>query len=52
VLPGWLAWLGVLAAILLLFDVVYVSIAPLLAWVILASVVLVMRRGDTATAAG
>jgi hypothetical protein len=52
VLPRWLAWLGVLAAILLFFDVVYVSIAPLLAWVILASVVLAMKRGGTATAAG
>jgi Domain of unknown function (DUF4386) len=44
VLPRWLAWLGILAAILLLFDVIYVSIAPLLAWVLVASIVLVMRQ--------
>jgi hypothetical protein len=51
-LPRWLAWLGVLAAILLLFDVIYVSIAPLLAWVVIASIVLVMRARETPTVVG
>jgi hypothetical protein len=50
VLPRWLAWLGIVAAIALLFDVLYVNIVPLLIWVLAASIVLLMRR-DTATAA-
>jgi Domain of unknown function (DUF4386) len=51
VLPRWLAWLGIVVAILLLFDVLYVNIVPLLIWVLAASIVLLMRRGETATAA-
>jgi Domain of unknown function (DUF4386) len=51
VLPRWLAWLGIVMAILLLFDVLYVNIVPLLVWVLAASIVLLMRRGETATAA-
>ena len=51
VLPRWLAWLGIVMAIVLLFDVVYVNIVPLLVWVLAASIVLLMRRQNTATAA-
>jgi hypothetical protein len=50
VLPRWLAWLGIVVAIVLLFDVIYVNIVPLLIWVLAASIVLLMRR-EAATAA-
>jgi hypothetical protein len=50
VLPRWLAWLGVLVAIVLLFDVIYINIVPLLVWVLAASIVLLMRREETADA--
>jgi hypothetical protein len=40
VLPRWLAWLGIVVAIVLLFDVIYVNIVPLL-----------MRGEETPTAA-
>jgi hypothetical protein len=49
VLPRWLAWLGIVAAIALLFDVIYVNIVPLLIWVLVASIVLLRRREETAT---
>jgi hypothetical protein len=51
VLPRWLAWLGIVVVIALLFDVVYVNIVPLLIWVLAASIVLFRRREETATAA-
>jgi uncharacterized protein DUF4386 len=51
VLPRWLAWLGVVVAIALLFDVIYVNIVPFLVWVLAASIVLLMRREETAAAA-
>jgi Domain of unknown function (DUF4386) len=51
VLPRWLAWLGIVAAIALLFDVIYINIVPLLIWVLAASIVLLRRREETATAA-
>ena len=51
VLPRWLAWLGIVVAIVLLFDVIYVNIVPLLVWVLAACIVLLMRREETATAA-
>jgi hypothetical protein len=51
VLPRWLAWLGIVMAILLLFDVIYVNIVPFLVWVLAASIVQLMRREETATAA-
>ena len=50
-LPRWLAWLGIVVAIALLFDVIYVNIVPLLIWVLAASIVLLRRREETATAA-
>jgi hypothetical protein len=51
VLPRWLAWLGILVAIALIFPVVYMNILPLVGWVGVASVVLLLRREETATAA-
>jgi hypothetical protein len=51
VLPRWLAWLGIVVAIVLLFDVIYVNILPLLVWVLAATIVLLMRGEETATAA-
>jgi hypothetical protein len=50
VLPRWLAWLGIVVAIALPFDVIYISIGPFLLWALLASIVLLMRREVTATA--
>jgi Domain of unknown function (DUF4386) len=51
VLPRWLAWFGILVAIALIFDVTYGNIVPLLAWVVGASIVLLRRQDETATAA-
>jgi|SRR5918994_5877081 hypothetical protein len=51
VLPRWLAWLGIVVAIALLFDVIYVNILPLLLWVFIASIVMLMRREEMPTAA-
>ena len=50
VLPRWLAWFGIVVAIALVFDVTYMNIVPLLAWVVGASIVL-LRRHEAATAA-
>ena len=51
VLPRWLAWFGIVVAIALVFDVTYMNIVPLLAWVVGASIVLLRRQDETATAA-
>ena len=51
VLPRWLGWFGIVVAIALVFDVTYVNILPLVAWVGVASIVLLMRQRETATAA-
>jgi hypothetical protein len=51
VFPRWLGWLGIVAAIVLLFDVVYLNIFPFWTWVFIASVVMLMRREETATTA-
>jgi hypothetical protein len=51
VLPRWLAWLGIVVAIVLLFDVIYVNIVPFLVWVLAAAIVLLVRRNETTTAA-
>ena len=48
-LPKWLAWLGVAAAITLLFDVLYHTIWPFWTWVLIACIVMLARRGETAT---
>ena len=50
VFPRWLAWLAILASIVLLFDVVYLTIFPFWTWVFIASVVMLVRRKETATA--
>jgi Domain of unknown function (DUF4386) len=50
-LPRWLAWFGILVAIALVFDVTYMNILPLVAWVLFASIALLMRQDETATAA-
>jgi hypothetical protein len=47
VFPRWLAWLGIAAAIALLFDVIYLNILPFWVWVFIASVVMLMRREET-----
>jgi len=51
VLPRWLAWLGILVAPGLLVDVTYMNILPFVGWVLVASIALLMRQGETATAA-
>jgi Domain of unknown function (DUF4386) len=51
VFPRWLAWLGIVAAIVLLFDVIYLTIFPFWTWVFIASIVMLMRRKETATTA-
>jgi hypothetical protein len=51
VLQRWLAWFGILVAIALVFPVTYMNILPLVAWVLFASIALLMRRDETATAA-
>jgi Domain of unknown function (DUF4386) len=51
VLPRWLAWFGIVVAITLVFDVTYMNILPLVAWVLGASIVLLRRQEETATAA-
>jgi hypothetical protein len=51
VLKRWLAWFGILVAIALVFDVTYVNILPLVAWVLFTSITLLMRQDETATAA-
>jgi hypothetical protein len=47
--PRWLAWLGIVAAIVLLFDVVYQNIFSFWAWVLIASIVMLMPREQTVT---
>jgi hypothetical protein len=47
VLPRWLAWLGIVAAVALLFDLIYGQILPFWTWVFIASIVMLMRREET-----
>jgi hypothetical protein len=51
VLPRWLAWLGIPVAPALLVDVTYMNILPFVGWVLVASIALLRRQGETATAA-
>jgi Domain of unknown function (DUF4386) len=51
VFPRWLAWLGIVAAIVLLFDVIYLTIFPLWTWVFVVSIVMLMRRERTSPTA-
>jgi uncharacterized membrane protein SirB2 len=48
VFARWLGWLGIVAAIVLAFDVVYRDISPFWVWVFIASVVMLTRHGKTA----
>jgi hypothetical protein len=48
VYPRWLAWLGIVAAIALLFDVVYLNILPFWVWVFIASIVMLRRPEQAA----
>jgi hypothetical protein len=50
VLPRWLAWLGIVITPTLVVDVTYMNILPFVGWVLVASVVLFMRREETAAA--
>jgi hypothetical protein len=43
VLPRWLAWLGIVEAIALVFDFSYRTIFPFWTWVAIASVVMLVR---------
>jgi hypothetical protein len=51
VFPRWLAWLGIVAALVLLFDVIYLTIFPFWTWVFIASIVMLRRSRQTATTA-
>jgi Domain of unknown function (DUF4386) len=51
VLPRWLAWLGIAIAPALLVDVTYMNILPFVGWVLVASIALLRRQGEKATAA-
>jgi hypothetical protein len=46
VLPKWLGWLGIVAAIALLFDLIYLNILPFWVWVFIASIVMLMQREE------
>ncbi len=50
VLPRWLAWLGIVVAIALVVDVTYMNILPFVGWVLVASIALLRRREEMATA--
>ena len=50
VLPRWLAWLGIIVAVSLVFDVAYMNILPLVGWVLVASIAMLRRREEIATA--
>ena len=52
VFPRWLAWLGIVAAVALLFDATYLNILPLWVWVFVASIVMLRRREAVATPIG
>ena len=44
VYAGWLGWLGIVAAIGLLFDILYLTILPFWGWVFLVSVVRLLSK--------
>jgi len=51
VLPSWLAWIGVAAAVILLLAVFFLPMVALLIWVLAVSGVLLTRREQTTIAA-
>jgi Domain of unknown function (DUF4386) len=48
VYPRWLGWLGIVAAIALLFDVVYLNILPFWVWVFIAAIVMLRQPEERA----
>jgi prepilin signal peptidase PulO-like enzyme (type II secretory pathway) len=46
-LPQWLAWLGIVAAVVLVFAVIFLPMIALLIWVLAVSIVMLMRRDET-----
>jgi hypothetical protein len=48
-LPRWLGGLAIVAAVALLFDAVYLTILPFWGWVLIASIVMLVRRGSDVT---
>lgn len=51
VLPSWVAWLGFLAALALVFAFIFIPIVALLVWVLAVSIALLMGREEPASAA-
>ena len=52
VFPQWLAWLGLVAAFILLFAIIFLPMIALLVWVLAVAIVLLGRQEGAATAAG
>jgi hypothetical protein len=48
VYPRWLGWLGIVAAIALLFDVLYLNILPFWVWVFIAAIVMLRQPEERA----
>jgi hypothetical protein len=48
VYPRWLGWLGIVAAIALLFDIVYLNILPFWVWVFIAAIVMLRQPEEGA----
>jgi hypothetical protein len=46
VLPRWTAWLGLVAALVLLFGVLFITGIALLVWVLVISAVILMQREE------
>ena len=51
VLPQWLAWLGIVVAIVLIFSIIFLPMIALVIWILAVSIVLLTRREETATVA-
>jgi len=51
VLPKWLAWFGVVAAIVLVFDALYLTIFPFWIWVFVISITMLVRQRKPARTA-
>jgi hypothetical protein len=50
--PQWLAWLGYLAAVVLLFAIVYLPMIALPIWVLVASIRLLVQRAEIPARSG
>jgi hypothetical protein len=51
VLPQWLGWLGIVAAIVLIFSIIFLPMIALVVWVLAVSIVLLIQPKETTTAA-